>query len=133
MTKINVQRERLKNLENVIETLERMENNIGLVVNYEKSSIHILGNSKQVECRKPIQWDPGGPEILGINTEMASNADTVYNTKIDKVSTICSSWTNRKLTLLGKIILVNTLMCSLFVYPMQVLPSPKSKSKGKIQ
>ena len=117
----------IDNLDAVIDTLTIVENNIGLVVNYNKSSVHLLGDSKAVHCTKPVKWDPGGPTVLGISAEDEFNVDASYQSSLNKIQNICEQWGNRNLNLMGKVLLVNSLMGSLFLYKMQVLKGP-SKS-----
>ena len=111
-----------RSVEEVVKTLSTLEANIGLQVNYEKSSIHTIGTSKRFECTKPLVWDPGGLNVLGI--EIKQDDDATYEQVIAKTEQILESWTHRDLTLLGKVMIVNVLTSSLFVYPMQVLGSP---------
>ena len=46
-----------------------------------------------------------------------------YNSLITKTKNVLRSWTNRGLSIIGRITVVNTLVASLFVYKMMVLPS----------
>ena len=46
-----------------------------------------------------------------------------YGNIVTKAQSILLAWGNRNLSLFGKILLINTLMASLFVYKMSVLPS----------
>ena len=45
-----------------------------------------------------------------------------YEVCVQKVKSVLNAWYNRGLSLLGKIQVVNTLVASLFVYKMMVLP-----------
>ena len=58
-----------KAVETVINILAQMETQIGLKVNYEKSSIHCINNAHKFACDKPIVWDPGGATVLGIDVK----------------------------------------------------------------
>ena len=45
-----------------------------------------------------------------------------YQPIINKMNVVLNAWGNRNLSLFGKILIVNTLIASLFVYNMSVLP-----------
>ena len=53
-------------------------------------------------------WDPGGAVILGIKID----DENPYIELLVKVEKILSTWYYRTLTLLGKILIVNTLVAS---------------------
>ena len=114
--------ETIDSLNAVIDTLTNIEINIGLTVNYEKSSVHLLGDSKPITCSKPLTWDPGGPTVLGINTN--DTVDSAYLDVIQKMNSVIENWYYRSLTLIGRTLIVNTLMGSLFVYKLQVHEDP---------
>ena len=61
--------------------------------------------------------------MLGVTIAHEDIMSKNYNVLIDKVKQILKAWHNRGLTLIGKIQVVNTLIASLFVYKMMVLPS----------
>ena len=125
----------ISSLNAVIDTLTDVEINTGLIVNYEKSSIHLLGDSVQVACDKPFIWDPGGPSILGVDTNHA--ADQPYIDIICKMDNVIENWYYHQLTLIGCVLMVNMLIGSLFVYKLQVHVSPSlemiSLIENKIQ
>ena len=55
-------------LRNAIQALACIETNIGLHVNYDKTSILRLGTDNEICIEdKPLIWDPGGMEVLGID------------------------------------------------------------------
>ena len=57
--------------------------------------------------------------------------DKLYDDVIVKSKTICDKWYNRNLTLMGRVLLVNSLIGSLYVYLLQVNPSPNEKHINK--
>ena len=61
-------------MENIIKVLQNIETNIGLRVNYEKTSILRIGNVEHCLNDKPIIWDPGGMTVLGIDILADPNA-----------------------------------------------------------
>ena len=114
-----------KALNEAIRTLTLMEANIGLVVSYEKSRIYVSGDTQKCEINKPIPWDTGGPNLLGIDLHKTN--EELYLEILNNIKGIINSWKHRGLTLMGKCMLINTLMGSLFVYKMQVLENPTKK------
>ena len=112
-----------KDVKKVIDILAHIETNQGLKVNYEKSNIIAIGNAQPFKCDKPLVWDPGGITLLGIPIDVPDNE--VYINTLTKVTGILEAWYNRQLSLMGKVIMINSLVSSLFVYPMQVLNNPE--------
>ena len=110
-------------IETIVHLLYELEHNTGLKVNYEKSSIHPVGGAKKPEqLSQNFVWDPGGVNVLGINT--ADNGISVFMEIFEKVKSVAKSWVNRQISLTGKVLLVNSLMASLFTYKMQVTDTP---------
>ena len=119
----------INSLENTISTLDKIEANTGLKVNYEKSCIYTIGEHNIVpECSKPLVWDPGGMEILRIN--VTDSAERQYEKILQNAQQVLSTWYYHSLTLYGKVININTLVIPVFVYTMQVLKQP-SEAKFK--
>ena len=104
-------------------TLARIEANLGLQVSYDKTTLYRLGslcNSDAkiyTECN--LKWSSKPIETLGVlvNCDGSLNAEN-YTKIMDKVKSVCQSWSNRQLTLTGKVLLVNVLLGSMFVYKM---------------
>ena len=114
-----------KSLKNVIRTLKNVETNIGLTVNFEKTSVHSLGEAKICNSEENLVWDPGGLVVLGIDVK--KDSDEIYTEIVKKASKVMQNWENKTLTLTGKVLIVNTLVASLFVYAMQVPEDPTEK------
>ena len=74
----------------------------------------------------PMAWSDGPIRILGIDntSDLESVTDINYQALLTKVQNVLSMWSNRSLTTIVKILVVNTLAVSLMVYRMQVLPTP---------
>ena len=111
-----------KSVEEVIKVLSDIEANIGLKVNYEKSSIHCIAGAPRFQCDKPLLWDPGGIKILGMELHLL--AESKYANILKKAHNVTQQWAHRNLSLLGKVLVLNTLIAPLFVYTMQVECSP---------
>ena len=104
----------------------------GLKVNYDKTEILRIGSLHKTDAHYysglPLHWSDGPIKILGIwvspDQELMTNVN--YKELIVKARSILNMWSRRSLTLLGKILVINTLIIPLFVYRLQVLPSPDS-------
>ena len=72
---------------------------------------------------KPLKWSDGDIEMLGVTiTNAPHQSNKAFDLTIDKMQCVTNQWSSRNLTMMGKILIVNTLMCSLFTYQMSVLP-----------
>ena len=110
-----------------ITTLATVESNTALKVSYEKTCIYRIGSLKHTDAKlytvKPIQWSDGDIDMLGIRIEnQAAQSNAVIDKILDKMSNVAKCWANRSLSLLGKVLVINSLMSSLFVYAMAVTP-----------
>ena len=55
-------------------------------------------------------------------------ASTQYQQILNRINSVLQVWQKRQLSLLGKILIVNTLAGSMMVYLLQVLPSPNAET-----
>ena len=110
-------------------TIEYFGDMSGLTINYDKTSIYRVGSLKNTNARlytqRPIQWTNNPINILGVwidhDEDVMTNLN--YETLIKKTENILDKWSNRTLSLVGKIQVINSLVASLFVYKMTVIPS----------
>ena len=101
-----------------IEVLDGFQVTSGLKVNYEKTKVLWVGSAKNrgpIECNKPdISWVEGKVFALGVwfatdrNVMLRSNYDEI----IGKIKNVIETWQFRRLTLLGKITLIESLLVS---------------------
>ena len=70
--------------------------------------------------------DQGSSKIPGINltTELPEVAQANIYPSLEKIQNIIKIWSMRKLTLLGKITVIKSLLESQLVYKLSVLPNP---------
>ena len=108
------------------DTLWVVEEQMGLKVSYDKTVLYrvgsLHGSDASLYTARNFQWSNEPVDILGVklgcdDTLITSNFTDV----LEKLKKVCHAWCNRKLTLLGKILVVNTLMSSLFVFKMLTL------------
>ena len=119
-------------IQEVINELMYIESNTGLKISYEKMTIYRIGllknSNAKIYTTKEVNWLDGDIETLGITVNNSSvQENTDFDNAISKMGSIVNLWFNRDLTLMGKILLINTLMASLFIYKMAVLPIFTSK------
>ena len=108
------------------EILRRVETEMGLKVSYEKTVLYRIGSIKNSNARlytaRNFAWSNDAIETLGVTLNSNGTVDRQNFTKvIEKLRQVCSIWYNRLLTLMGKVLVINTLMGSLFVYKMMSL------------
>ena len=100
----------------------------GLKVNYDKSSVYRLGSAKKTRAMeysmKKLQWSEGPIKLLGIWITDNETQLIELNLKeiFEKAEKILNTWKLRGLSLIGSVTVLNTLISSLFVYKLSVLP-----------
>ena len=124
-----------KCINEALHTLVRIEASTGLKVSYEKTCIYCIGSLKDTNAKcytiKPIKWSDGDIDLLGISIRnQAAQDGSGYDPIFAKIENVSATWGNRNLTIIGKTLLVNTLMSSLLMYRLAVLP-PISEAQTK--
>ena len=92
-----------------------------------KTTIYRIGSLKGTDAKiytnKSFTWSDEDIDMLGMKI---SNAEVQnckqYDVCLDKIQKVAETWYNRHLTLVGKALVINTLMGSLLVYKMSTLP-----------
>ena len=116
-------------LNHVFNILEAFQLSTGSNVNYDKTIIYRIGLLKSSDTKlittKTVSWTSEPINVLGIwiTHDVEDLMDRNYTPIVDKISAIIKRWANRTLSLFGKISVVNTLIASLVVYKMMVLPT----------
>ena len=109
-----------------LDTLSCIESQIGLKVSYDKTTIYRIGSlvdsNAKLFTRKNLKWSNDNLHTLGIYMNCTGcPVERNYRDVINKIHKVCSAWVNRNATLYGKVLIINTLMGSLFVYKMSVM------------
>ena len=111
-------------LNEVLRELQYIENCTGLTVNYNKTTLYRIGSiansDAKLHSQKKSHWSNEYINTLGIDLHQ-EDLDKNFDKVIMKMRTISNLWFNRHLTLMGKVLLVNSLFASLFVYKMQTI------------
>ena len=108
--------------------LEKFKEITGLKINYDKTIVYQLGSAKDTNAQyytvKRLMWSNEPLKMLGVM--ICENGDQLfklnYEPLLEKVEQIIKQWKNRGLTLMGKVLLVNSLVVPLFVHKLTVLP-----------
>ena len=101
----------------------------GLELNKSKSNAMYISNSKHNNTFKYGIKFVNKIKILGIifsNENPAQDIHDNFTSRIDKLERICSLWSKRKLTMIGKIVVLKTFGISLFTHLMQSIGISKS-------
>lgn len=115
----------------VVRVLDNLYSNTGLQTNYDKTTIYRVGSLANSQAKiyttKNFKWTNEPIAILGVKIPTSPDKNLTcninFNHTITKALNVLKQWELRKVTLMGKILLVNTLIASLFVYKFQVLPN----------
>jgi hypothetical protein len=114
-------------LKNVFIILDIFKRCSGLKANREKSEAIWIGASSNFR-HKPlgIKWSTKSIKMLGIYINKDEDECTKDNFKerLDKIENIVKLWCLRKMTLKGKILIVNTLLITQMLYVCSVLEPP---------
>ena len=110
-----------------LKALALVEANTGLKVSYEKTNIYRIGSLRNSNAKcytaKLINWSNGDIELLGVMiynsaTQPATSIGGIYN----KLENVIQLWYYHNLNWIAKILIINTLMASLFTYQFAVCP-----------
>ena len=103
----------------------------GSTINYDKSAdILRIGPIKNTDISLDLDykvaWTNGPIEVLGISLSpnITETAIVNYSTVIEKIDKTIKLWSTQKLTLYGKISIINTVLLSKLIYRLSCLPSP---------
>ena len=113
----------------LFQKLEWFHKNTGFLLSYEKTSLFRMGSIHNTDAKcytqREVAWTNDPISVLGIQVGYAQDIEqTTYRELNMKAQSVLSGWIHRNLSLLGKVTVVNTLVASLYVYRLSVLPSP---------
>ena len=107
--------------------LEGFRRQSGFTVSYEKTTLYRIGSLRfsdaQLYNLSEYVWSNEDIKVLGVIIAHEDVVEKNYEPMLDKVKKILKAWYNRGLSLIGKVQVVNTLIASLFVHKMMVLPT----------
>ena len=113
--------------EAVMYTLSDFENSSGMRVNYDKTTVYRIGSIKDSDANfysaKKIKWTNEPINILGVwvvHTDQ-QNFERNIQPLMQKAKAVLELWHHRNMSLFGKILVINALVASFFVYRFSVL------------
>ena len=117
-----------QSLDAIFDILEWFQKQSGLRKSYEKTFLYRIGSVRNSAARlitkEQISWEDDGINVLGIYiTHKDDILPRNYDPILKKASCVLSQWKSRSLSLIGKITVINTLVASLCIHKMLVLPS----------
>ena len=126
-------------LDAISQTLKVAEGNLGLKVNYDKTQVYCIGSLTQSNVEDYMQsmyaWSE--PPVLSLGIEVITNLNLMseLNLKplIPRVEAVLKGWRHRHLTLTGRVLVINTLVESMFVYRFSVLSCIDQKIIDELQ
>ena len=116
-----------KSIRSILDELNRFHKHSGFTVSYDKTTLYRIGSLRHSDAQlynmDEFVWSNQDINVLGVTIAHENLVDKNYTGMLDKVRQRLNSWQNRGLSLLGKVQIVNTLIASMFVYKMMVLPT----------
>ena len=120
-----------KSLKAIHSELEDFRMQSGFTVSYDKTTIYRIGSLRHTDAQlyslDQFIWSNKDINVLGVTIAHEDLVEKNYSKIVGKARNILEAWYNRGLSLIGKVQIVNTLVASLFVYKMMVLPSIPEK------
>ena len=123
----------------VIKQFDQFYANTGLKVNYEKSVIYKIGSQPESNDRfqliRKFRWGTNRINTLGLTVMLDCLEDLEecnFHEIMEKAQNILTMWKSRGLSIIGKVEMINSLVNSLFVYKMQVLPTISEGVERKV-
>ena len=123
-------------LNSIFHHLNAFRANAGFQLNYDKTELYRIGplhgSDVQLYTKNAVKWTNQPINILGVDIDYGTDViRRNYSSIIRRTHDTLSMWKNRSLSLLGKINIINTLVASLYVYKLTVLPNlPKDLIKS---
>ena len=111
---------------------QRRGKSSGLKLNDKKTEALWIGSMKgkkeKISPKKNFKWPDIKTKVLGvwISTDPAVTLNMNYTEKVDKIRNILSCWEYRRLTLIGKIQVIKSLVLSQLTYILTPLATNQS-------
>ena len=117
-------------LYSAVSILNKFYNMSGLNINLEKTRavwIGSMGKSTKIMCKNfKLDWEQNPIKILGVvfTAEVFDIWDQNSDIILEKIKSMIKTWSRRKLTLIGRVTIIKSLMLSKFAYLFLALPNP---------
>ena len=129
-------------VQGICNTFQHIEANIGLKISYEKTNMYRIGSlyktNAQMYTIPNLRWTNDDIQMLGVTfTCDGKSTEKNFTEVIEKIDKVYENWHNKTSTLTGKVLIVNSLIGSLFVYKMTTMSDLTEKQiktvEGKIR
>lgn len=128
-----------KSFETLIDIMDNFSNISGLKLNAKKCQILRIGSLKTTNTihlkHRKFHWTSTEANSLGM--VFKTNKDNIFaanlEPKIKEFETCLKQWQHRKLTLMGKIVVVKNLALPKLIYPLTTLPNPSEDTIKRIE
>ena len=128
-----------KALDSVFLVLERFKSMSGFTLNYDKTALLRIGSLKNTDStlltKQTVAWTNEPINVLGVwvSTDLQQGIKKNYDEIYTKVKSTLKRWQHRRTSLFGKIMLINSLITSLFIYKMMALPMMSQEMESRIK
>ena len=112
----------------VMHVFDLFEKASGMRVSYEKTTIYRVGSLSNTDAKfyssRRVKWTNEPITVLGIKVTNERNQFVKINIEplVEKARQTLLTWRVRGLSLIGKVVVINMLISSLFVYQLAVMP-----------
>ncbi len=119
-----------KSIDAALDVFEKFRVISGLSVNLDKTEIFPIGSLKNTDAnlynKHDVKWSPNCVKALGIHITHDRQAliHLNYDPLKIKVENIIKIWSQRNLTIYGKVAIIKAFLQSQLVYQLTVLPAP---------
>ena len=126
-----------KNFDTAFDIINKFSDKTGLKLNYNKTQVMRISSLRnscaEYYSNRPLIWSDT-VKILGIKIypKISDTITNNYDILFDKMLKVMNNWSNRSLTVLGKIQIINTLVAPLATQFFAVLPSPENSYFKKL-
>ena len=127
-----------ESLEECLKLLKLFSEISGLCINIEKSKVIWIGKKKHSATRfcpeYNLEWNPDIFTVLGVKfkVNLHEMIELNYSEKIQDIKTLFSQWEKRKISPLGKIVVIKSLALSKLNHLFSSLPSPAEEIINKV-
>ena len=112
-----------------LEVFSMFEKATGASININKSFGLKLGRFKNLDIPVDIAWSNEEIKITGVTFGSDKAVHSNWELKLRKANSKLQLWKNRHLTLLGKVVVINTAIYPLFYFTAPVFPIPSDCEK----
>ena len=120
-----------KSLQNAMSTLNKFRDMSGLKINNDKTVAVWIGSFKNRNTKicnnLKINWNFNGTfDFLGVifDTDLDEMISHNYNKSLQAMTKMISNWKKRNLTVLGRVVVIKSLVLPKLSYVAQMLPNP---------